>query len=652
MPAIGSDSETTLNWCLEAVQEGQAWLDSQRPTQEWSKVLEMMGPQTAGAALEGLSQTGYNLVERNARDIVASLSNFRHDGEFKPRFDKELYNEAHVLTKLDANWYVETNAYERHRANMQNTVVLGTGYLYETWDKDFWGDHGDISLESIDPKDVSFIQLPGNGDLQKAYAVIIREEMPLNLARATFWAQADKLQPDRDNPSWLIKGLRKVQRLIGGSPALATAGTGGRRNTGSFPTVDIFRMYVMDRSINTSGMPRTMGTKGTNWSYTVPSIGGEVPTGVTNPATGQPFTRPADDIDARLFPLRRHVIFSRTCTIYDGSSPWWHGQVPLARTRFNDWPWEALGKSLLADPRTMQEGIIALMRYIEDACAARLDPPMLFNEQSVSEGFAAKFNPRRAGVRASANLDTGGKQIEFPVSIDHYRVEPFITNHIKDQENRINHQMGTPDLVAVAKAKQIPSSDSLEKMMEMAGPLVQDMVRSLEQPLQQLGEWRKAYYFQFYNRARVLTLTGPDEQPEDFQYEPELLVRKIDDESAQARQDRTKRYVGQFKYRVTESGKNEMHRMANKLALLQLRKAGLPIDWWTIGKAWKLPNLGPEPTGTNNMLERFIAEKRIEAELAEELAPQGPGPGRPASGKKPPQIKQKDGGTRSTVTQS
>lgn len=652
IPALGSDAPKTLSWCLEAVSEGEAWLQAQRPTQEWENVLRMLGP-SVGPALQGLSNTGFNLVERNARDIVASLSNFRHEGEFKPRFDKALYGQAHIITKLDRAWYQETNAYEKYRANLQNTVTFGTGYLMEDWDKDYWGNHGDIDLRALDPKDVTFVQLPANGNIQKAYAVIVREEMPINLAKATYYAHADKLVPDRDTPNWLVKGLRKVQKFLGGSPALATAGTSGRRNTGSFPTVDIYKMYTMDRSFNESGIPRQMGTLGTNWSYTVPSLGDEISTGVKNPGTGAMWTRPADTYDCRLFPLRRYSIFTRTAMIYDGSSPWWHGEVPVARTRFNDWAWEALGRSLLADPATMQDGIVALMRFMEDACAARLDPAMLYNERTVSEGFATNFKPRLAGTRAAVDFDAG-EVIKPALPYQHYDIPPFISQHIKDQENRINHQMGTPDLVAIAKAKQIPSSDGLEKLMEMAGPLVQDMVRAQEAPLQQLGNWRKAYYFQFYNHARLITIAGPDEEStEELEYVPEMLVGKIEGENLKDKQDRTKSYLGQFKYHISESGINEMYRMTNRLSLLQLRKAGLPIDWWTIGKAFKLSNLGSEPEGTNNMMERFVAEKHIERELAEEMqGSQQPGAGRPSSNKKPPQLKTKDGGTRSTVTTS
>jgi hypothetical protein len=656
MPAWGSGGDTILGWMIECVQEGEAWLGTQRPSRDWTQVLDMISTNDPAEDLKGLSSCGYDRVSRNARDIVASLSSFTHAGEYRPRFDSELYAAAHVLTNLDKNWHTETHAATQQRANIQNAVVFGTGYLLETFRKDFWGSYGDIDLQPIGPNDVTFVQLPKDHDIQQAYVVLIRQELPINLAKAMYENIAHQLVPDRDRPGWLQKGLEKLQRLMGGSPALRVAGSmSGRRQTGSFPTVDIFHAYIMDRSVNESPSSVTMGTHGTNWSYAVPALGSPMPTALVNPATGEYFTRPADRNDCRLFPLRRYCVFSRTAVAYDGSSPWWHGQVPLARTRFNDWAWEALGKSLLSDTRTMQNGIIAIMRYIEDACAARLDPPALYDDQLVSEGFAKAFNPRKAGVRAAASLQMGDV-IKFPVPVQHYDVPTWITEWIKQQEARIDHQMGTPDLVAVAKAKQVPGEGTLEKLLEMAGPLVDDMFRSMEVPQHQLGEWRKAYYFQFYTHPRIIQVTGVDEgQDEDFEFTPDLIVPVVKGEALSAKLERTRRYLHEFKFHQTESSINERRRMVNKLALLQLKKSGVKIDSWTIARAWGISNYGPEPSGTHTVLERWIAEAHMDRELAEELQGgqgQPPQRGRPPTNQKPPQLVTKDGGTRSTIKTS
>lgn len=679
-----------LGWCLEAQSEGEAWLKAQRPATSWDTALSSLSSPTSGASLDGLSNLGYDKTTRIARELVASLANFRHEGEFKPAWDRKLYDTANTLTNLDKNWYRTTHANEAHRHALQYGIGTGTAYFYQTWDKYFHSPYrGDIRLQALNPADVTFIQLPKTHDIQRAYAVIIREELPINLARAIYGEMnpsfAVQLTPDRDSPGWLQKGLQKLQQFV--SPALRVAGRSpGQNANASFPTVDIFHMYTLDRSINTSGAPITMGAKLTNWSYVVPSVGDPVPTKSVNPTTGQFFTVPATDAEARIFPLRRYTIFSRTALCYDGSSPYWHGAAPVARLTFCDWAWEALGTSSITPLKTMQDGIVALMRGIEDSAAARLDPPALIDDQ-MADTWGQAFNPRKAGVRAKAPLQQIADPIKYPFPPEYYNVPPWITEWIEAQEGRMDYQSGVTDLVAIAKAKQVPGADTLEKLLEMAGPIVQDTIRRLELPLQQLGEWRKSMYFQFYTRPRMLTITGPEGVSLDTQYIPEQLAPLVAGEPPEAEARRKRGYLDDYAYHITESGINEIHRMTTKLLYLQLQKAGFPISPWTIADVCQIPNFGPKPEGTNNEMERWVAWQHMQAELQVEIAAEqqqkalqeglmggdgaggaggpdgagGPPPsggaqqGRPPSFTAAPQMKTKsdgEGGQRSTVTTS
>jgi hypothetical protein len=222
----------------------------------------------------------------------------------------------------------------------------------------------------------------------------------------------------------------------------------------------------------------------------------------------------------------------------------------------------------------------------------------------------------------------------------------------------MDYLAATPDLVAIAKAKQVPSEGTLEKLMEMAGPLVQDMIRGVEDPQYELGEMRKALYLQFDTRSRWMQLTGPDGN-EDFYFEPDKIVPAGPiGETLEARRDRMKLHLNQFHYHLAQSGVNEIHRLATKLFYLQLMKAGFPIDWWTFAKIAQIPSFGKEPEGEDGkpittVIEKWIAQKRIEHELAEEFQQQGgmhQGPGRPPVNRREGRIQQKGGGTRSTIT--
>lgn len=684
IPAFGGPGDKIHGWMLEAVAEGDIWLRAQKPTQEWDSVMEVLGPLygSGQSPIVGQSNTGYNLVRYDYAQIRATLSNFRHAGEIVPTEDdaQEFFDRAHMLSNLDEHWERTTFSNLKLRDALGYALGKGTGYLYEDWDASMWGPgRGDIRLRACDPADVTFIQLPKSHDVQQAYVVLILEELPLQLARRMYASNpsfANGLRADRESPGWIQKGLQRVQQFL--SPALRAGGSVRKAND-SFPTVDIWHAYTLDGSVNPHGEPVKMGALNTNWAYTVPALGDPIQQGITNPATGSAFTLPATPDDCLMFPLRRLTIFARTGVHYDGSSPWWHGAVPVARVRFNDLPWEALGASQVGDAKTMQDGIVQLMRNIEDSAAARLDPPAIYDESRVDRAWAGEFNPRKAGVRAGADLSQGSP-IEYPFPPGYYDVPQWILEFIAGQEERINKITSAQDLIAVAKARQIPSADTMEKLMEMAGPIVQDMVGALIEPLTQLGEWRKSYYFQFYTRQRMIRIADPDavELLSNLKYTPEKLIPYTANQTAEARTALGRSYLGYYRYEVSESGISELNRMSQVLLYVQLMKAGFPISWWTMAKVARIPNFGPPPQNTNTEMERWVAQKHMETELQVELAEQvqgaeqgangapvagGPvsdqfkpqtqqGPGRPNANTRPPRIVQKDGGTRSTIATS
>ncbi len=558
MPAYGSSPAQIHGWLAEARQEGEAWLKTQRPATEWQRVLDALGPADPSQFLDDQSNTGYNKTKRIARELVASLSNFKYEGEFKVQYDQTLYPQAQHLTKRDRVWFQQAHVLQTFRQILQYAVCLGTGYGLQVWDKHFWSPgQGDVRLTALAPDCVTFVQLPADADMQRAYAVIIKEELPINLARRIYSQQnaafAARLSPDRDSPGWIEKGLRKVQQLMGGSPIFKYTGRDTKGNN-SFPTVDIFHCYIMDDGVNTGPVPRLMGEDGTNWSYTVPVLGSDLPSGVRD-ATGTMLTRKATENDCRLFPTRRYCIFSSSVDFpcYDGPSPWWHGKVPLGRFRFGDWAWEALGSSLLGDILTMQNGIESIMRDVEDSSHARMDPPAIYDDSKVSKSWAEAVNPRRAGVRAAADMNFGevfkilGEQWQ-------YEVPMWIPDWIKSQENRMDYIAAAPDLVAMAKAKQVPGEGTMEKLIEMAGPLVQDMIRGVEEPQYELGEMRKALYLQFDTRSRWMQLAGPDADSEDYQWTPDLFVPAATTLlPADERRATQKLYLHQFKYHTSQS---------------------------------------------------------------------------------------------------
>lgn len=693
IPRYAGESARLHGWCLEAVQEGNAWLRAQVPSRDWSGLREALQPGT-GAYMnpESPGATGYNKTRRVSRELVASLANFRYDGEYKVRWDATRQAQAVMLTKLDRDWYRKSNVHAQIRAGLQYAVNFGTCYWTQTWAPSAHGaGRGDIALQAYGPGDITFLQLPKSGEIQHAYGILIREELPINLARRLYGRQnpafAAALTPDRDQPGWLAKGLEKVQKYV--SPALRVAGKTGPENgaDSAFPTVDIYTLYTIDGSVNDGTAEVRMGKDGTNYSYTVPYLGQMIPVpGAVNPATGDPYERPAEPADCLLFPTRRLTIFANGGVCQDGPSPWWHGKAPVTQLKFGDWAWESLGSSLVQDVRQIQTGMEAVMNGIEDMISVRLDPAMIYDGASVSEASAKAFNPRRGGARLRIDGPpvNQAKPVEFAVAPDHYNVPPFVLQYLQNQDERADYVSGVKDLAAIMRARQLPSADSLEKILEMAGPLVQDMIRALSKPFEELGEQRKSLYFQFYTTPRMVTVQGLDGVVVDEQFTPEFFLSPMQRASSDVR----RASADEFYYDPSGTGLNEIHRMSQKLLYIQLQKAGFPIDPWTMAEILEIPGFGEPPQGTNSVMERWVAWMHMQAEIQGEAAAEGQiaaagamgaagvpppgaaggqpgeegsnntgktgqsGAGRPASFSAPPRLASKDGGSRSTVETS
>jgi hypothetical protein len=121
---------------------------------------------------------------------------------------------------------------------------------------------------------------------------------------------------------------------------------------------------------------------------------------------------------------------------------------------------------------------------------------------------------------------------------------------------------------------------------------------------------------------------------------------------------RAKEHAKNFRFHIVPNSMHQITQTQRKLLLVQIAKAGvLPLDWWTLAEALDINNFGPPPIGTSNIMERWKAQKQIEMEMASDALQmqQGLGTdvgGRPPSFQRPPELEQKDGGQRTTITTS
>ena len=167
-----------------------------------------------------------------------------------------------------------------------------------------------------------------------------------------------------------------------------------------------------------------------------------------------------------------------------------------------------------------------------------------------------------------------------------------------------------------------------------------------------------------------------------FDYDPNSLVPShLPDESGEGKSRyskvaRARAFANNLRFFLTPHSVHEITQMSYKLLLIQLRKAGIQIDSRTIAESCDITNFGNQPDG-DTVWERFWAEQEmiaqhsirikqyVDAIVAQGVAPtpamEGvlgetsgvpPQEGRPPSGQQAPRLVQKDGGTRSTISES
>lgn len=693
-PPKEADEKSKIGWISRAIGAGEAFLASQRASEDHDKALEIIAGKVS-ARPDRVSQLHINRIKRQVREVVGTLANLRPMWGYKS--DNKIYDRhAEILNKLILGWWHTQFVDRAIRESLQYAAVLGTGYLSVAWERDLWNaGRGDVALKSHGPRDVLPIHLGPDNDLQRAYAVVVRTEVPITQAHIMYPTMAHRITEDREAPSIFQRAKETVSRFA--SPVLGLSGP-QPVNPDTCPTVDIFNIYIIDHSINDSGADIHMGDPGTNWDYVVPYVGKKVPTGMRNP-DGTDILHTITPEEAMLYPRRRLITCTRTCVIKDGPSPWWHGRVPLVQFRLDDWPWQFLGFSLVRDGASVQDSINSLMRSVVDAANVRLRPPYMYDRSMVGKGFVERFDPRQPGARVEVDSSIGVTDPVKPIfDPSQFDIPQIIPDFITTLEEKSDYMVGVADLTSLAKAQQTPSADSIEKLMELAGPLVTDMSRNMERSLRDLGEMFKSMVFQFYTAARKVQILGPDGlTEEDFDFEPDSMVPshfpwQDPKGPTSPRHVRSQWHQNNFVFHVTPNSLHQITQMTRKLLFLQLQRSGVPIDPWTLAEVFDIPNFGKPPDGANTVVERWEAWQRIyaqiqtsiQAQMQMQMLAQGPmgqalgmaqagmgaeggspndpngggggnpGPGRDPSGQKPPHMEQKndENGPRTTIAES
>lgn len=621
-----SSKDRILGWVQGAIVEAESLLKSNSGYNFVDASRRIMADWGFDELPSTLSKVSFNFVKRDARDLIATLANPRPISTFKT--DNQLYNfQADVLNKCYLAWYIRCNVDRSIRKALQYAAVEGTGYIMTGWNPGYWGTgKGDIELTALGVDQVLPLGIsPDNWDLQKAYGVIIRRQVPVVDVIRRYPASAANIAPDGESASWWRR-MFGGQRTVSATPHNTFGQDRGFRDID--PTgraiVTVYDIYLQDASVNNSQQEMIMGVPGSPWEYHVPYYGQDLPTGVADLETGQPLMRKADYYDARVYPYRRHIVCTNRAVLYDGPSKYWHGQVPIIKFTLDDWPFEYCGIPITREPAKLQAAVTSLLRALDDSENAKLRPPIGYDRNRVDDQTARSFDPRMGGQIIGMDDVTMGEMFRVLLDPTYFQMGQNTLQTVQWMRQVGKELIGLPDLQNLQQAAQIPSGDTIEKLGELAGPLANDMSRNMEAAMRDLAEQFKALCFEFYTAKRRFTLLGPDGlTPEDYDYDPDSLVPEIQNTAGvrpgSTRAERAREHMNNFHFTIVPNSIYGMTQSNRKMLNIQLARMGFPISPYTVLESCDVPNPGQPPVGAVTEIEKFWAWKKEEAKRALEI---------------------------------
>ncbi len=598
-----------LEWSNAAITEADGFLRSQPGYDKIGPSIRRINSQRDELQSTRLSQVTSNRFAHIALTQSASLTDIKPFWEYRTE-NKRYEQQAVLANKLALHKWLMRKQDVKFADCIKYCLAGATSYAHLVYNKSI----DDQDFLALGPLDVLPIRPNSGYDIQDCFGVLIRQERSVNYLVQRFGEYFTNLiKPDRYGTLEANERYSQQQRQLE-AMGITTAPFWAaqekslqKSNALTVPMCDLWTLYVKDQTRNEGSKPKFMGEEGDPNGYWIKP--GEL-----------------------LYPRLRRIEFCSSVVFADRPSPYWHGMFPTVKLTLDQWPWGWLGKSPMWDLLPLQAELDEMIRAIGDIVRQFAQPGIAANQNAIARAVMDKLNTRMAGMKYRTNPAAGPQSINmlYPQGI---QLEALY-KHVEFLINEMETLSGVRDIAAVMRLGQIPSSETIEKMVEAMTPLVRLRSRALEAVCRDFAMITLSNLFQFETLPKRLATLGPQGMTfEDFDSDPNIMVPAFIEEaglgSDSTRQQRAAAMLRMFTYNVAPGSLLSASEVTNKMLYFQLWRAGL-LDRETLAEKLSIPNYGELPGVT--ILEKLASEQQM-------FGPQMPSPaGRPATGQASPKM--------------
>ena len=251
--------------------------------------------------------------------------------------------------------------------------------------------------------------------------------------------------------------------------------------------------------------------------------------------------------------------------MYDGPSPYWHGLYPFARLCLNPIVWGPGGLSNYRNLIPIQRAINEIGAGTLDTVRKAVNPQVVSKAGVVAQDAWDKFYPDKPGGK----LLLGAMGV--PAQDVKYMTPPELPGYVAQFAmylmSSFRESAGSLDTTQLAKKKQVPSPDTIEKFQEQLGTPLKLEGRYVERFLCDAGMQAVSNVIQFFTTKQRIRILGPKGQTmSDYMFDPDNMI------PAGMRREEFHRYLSIYIQQGSLDGRT---RERDKQEALILAKLGL-----------------------------------------------------------------------------
>lgn len=221
-----------------------------------------------------------------------------------------------------------------------------------------------------------------------------------------------------------------------------------------------------------------------------------------------------------LWPRKRLIIYGgEKQLLYDGPSPYWHGQYPFGELILDPIVWGPGGFSRYRSLVPINKGINEMNAGIFDMVKKSLNQSLIGKRGAVADAVFDRFYQDMPGSKMLMNPGSNpATDLQYgPVP----QLPAYTPLYLQHLYARFDRQAGGMDTMSLMKKRQMPSSDVIQQMKDAQSGQFRLEGRYVEAFLGDIGPQAVSNVIQFFSREKRISLFGADGiTKQDFNFRP------------------------------------------------------------------------------------------------------------------------------------